>query len=68
MTVTKDADRILEDSRQTMNNVLHINATSSISIPTIISLSDSLRWLRRTLTILLVLANLALTIWANAPR
>ena len=50
-----------------MNNVLHIKA-SSIFLPTVISLPDSLRWLRRTLTILLIVSNLAITIWANALR
>ncbi len=50
-----------------MNNVLHIKA-SSMFLPTVISLPDSLRWLRRSLTILLILSNLAITIWANAPR
>jgi hypothetical protein len=50
-----------------MNNVLPIKA-SSMSIPTVISLPDSLRWLRRAVTILLILSNLAITIWASVPR
>lgn len=50
-----------------MNNVVHIKA-SSMLLPTLMSLPASLRWLRRTMTILLILSNLAITIWANAPR
>jgi hypothetical protein len=50
-----------------MNNVLHIKA-SSMFLPNQISLPASLRWLRRTLTILLILSNLAITIWANTSR
>ena len=50
-----------------MNNVLHIKA-SSLSISAVTSLPDSLRWLRRTLTILLIVSNLAITIWANTSH
>ena len=50
-----------------MNNAVHLKA-SSLSIPTAISVSVSLRWLRRGMTLILLLANLAITMWANAPR
>jgi len=50
-----------------MNNTARLNV-SSISVSTLVSMSASLRWLRRAMTLILILSNLAITIWANAPR
>jgi hypothetical protein len=50
-----------------MNNAVHLKA-SSLLIPIQTSLPVVLRWLRRSITLLLVLANLALTLWATAAR
>ena len=50
-----------------MHNLAHIRATS-FSTATTTSMTDSLRWLRRTTTVLLIFANLVLTLWANALR
>ena len=50
-----------------MNNILHLKAASLLS-PTQLPLPVALRWLRRSITIVLVLANLALTLWATAAR
>jgi len=50
-----------------MNNIVHINPSLTF-IPTQVSLPSALRWLRRGITIALVLANLAITLWATAAR
>ena len=50
-----------------MNNILPLKATSPL-IPTLPSMPVALRWLRRSVTILLVFAHLAITLWANAAR
>jgi hypothetical protein len=48
-----------------MNNIVTIKA-SSLSISTPISLPNALRWLRRSIVIIAIAANLALTLWATA--
>ena len=48
-----------------MNNIVPLKA-SSLWMPTLISVPDSLRWLRRAVTMILILANLAITLWATA--
>jgi len=50
-----------------MNNTARLNV-SSISVSTLVSMSASLCWLRLAMTLILILSNLAITIWANAPR
>jgi hypothetical protein len=50
-----------------MNNVVHLKA-SSMFLPTRISVPVSLRLLRRAMTMILILANLAITLWATAAR
>ena len=50
-----------------MNNLVPLKA-SSLLMPTLISVPDSLRWLRRAVTMVLIFANLAITLWATAVR
>ena len=50
-----------------MNNVIRLQA-SSLFTPTRISALVALRWLRRAVTMILILANLAITLWATAAR
>ena len=47
-----------------MNNVVHIKV-SSIVLPTSISLPASLRWLRRAMTLILIVANFAIAMWVR---
>jgi len=50
-----------------MNNIVPLKAASPL-MPTLLLTPVALRWLRRSITILLVFANLALTLWATAAR
>jgi len=50
-----------------MNNILPLKAASPL-MSTLLSMPVALRWLRRSVTILLVFANLALTLWATVAR
>jgi hypothetical protein len=50
-----------------MNNALRLKA-SSMFIPPRISVSVSLRWLRRAMTMILILSNFAITMWGNPAR
>ena len=47
-----------------MNNVVRLQV-SSLLIPGLISWPASLRWLRRTMTLILILANFAIVLWSR---
>jgi len=51
-----------------MNNNIVPVKPSSIFNSTRISAPDSLRWLRRAVTLMLILSNYALTMWASSLR
>jgi hypothetical protein len=48
-----------------MNNIAHINQSSRFMLNQV-SLPVALRWLRRVIAVALVVANLAITLWATA--
>jgi len=50
-----------------MNNLVH-RKLSSLLMPTGNSVPGALRWLRRVMTLILILANFAVIMWANLPR
>jgi len=50
-----------------MNNIEPLKVASPL-MPTLLSMPVALRWLRRSITIILVFANLVLTFWATAAR
>jgi len=45
-----------------MNNILHLKASSTF-IPPRMSLPASLRWLRRAMTLILIVANFGISMW-----
>jgi len=68
MSITKAAGSVSSSKasqanhRYTMNNALHINASSTF-LPARMSMPSVLRWLRRAMTLILIAANFAIATW-----